>query len=125
MGKCFVFELSACAPRTVLNDSIEMAVAVEGACDGCSATYFDGIKHYHKDDSASLKCFIAHGVIWSTKESEIPNCPNCDKKLSFDENRNAFRCYHSYVDKKYKRPSPIPAIEGEYDDESEDEGESQ
>ena len=80
-----------------------MALAVEGACDGCSATYFDCIKRYHKDDSASLKCFVAHGVIWSTKESEIPNCPNCDKKLSFDENRNAFRCYHSYVDKKYKR----------------------
>lgn len=69
-------------------------------CDGCSLSYFANIKRFHQDDIASLKCFSNHGVIFSTNEDNIPNCPNCEHKLKFVDNK--FRCYHTHVDKKHK-----------------------
>ena len=61
----------------------------EVVCEGCSVDHFDTIKKYHKDDKASLDFLVAHGVVFSTEEDSIPNCPNCNKKLTFDCNKKS------------------------------------
>ena len=65
-----------------------MASAVNGSCDSCSLTYFDCIKRFPKDENSSKKILVDHGVIFNSEETDIPNCPNGENKLKFDETIN-------------------------------------
>ena len=71
-----------------------MASAVDWSCDSCSLTYFDCIKRFHEDDNASVKFFVDHGVIFNSEETDIPNC---DNKLTFDENHLVTFIVHYFL----------------------------
>lgn len=76
---------------------------MESACDSCSPSYFDCIQLYHRKDSATLNFFANHGVILPIDQRFIPNCPNCQHKLKFDDRKLLLRCHHNYIDPKYKK----------------------
>ena len=48
-----------------------MASTADVEYDACSPTYFECIKRFHKNNSASLKFFIAKGIVYSTKEKKF------------------------------------------------------
>ena len=72
-------------------------------CNSCNFTYYESIQHFLNNNRESLKFLAAHGVIYNTEETLLPNCPNCTRKLTFDQNNNLFKCWHSYTEKRNKR----------------------